>query len=518
MIAPLIDCTKLNDAQFDVVILVNDKTSSLSSDQKPMEDALKEFAKLTPKLEEEVTLLPLPSHPSGRLIFSPTKPLNTDIADIRNVYEAAHTGVCRAIELECKAPLLCVGPLRSACGGDEWMERDNLVLGVLLGAYHAAYTPLEVREMRPERYPKVQKIGVMGASAKLREIASAIEEGRWVARDIGGSDPERMAAPKIVQYMQAEMLSLKGVTMTVEKVDINKYPLMAAVNRAASVIPRHEGRVVHLEYTPSSGDVDTNIHLVGKGITYDSGGADIKAGGHMAGMHRDKCGAAAIVGLFKTIGRLQPPGIAVHGALAFVRNSFGANAYVSDEIIISRAGQRVRVGNTDAEGRMVMADLLCEAKEKALDEKNPFLFTMATLTGHVVRAYGGYAAVLDNGPAREKHVSQKLRDAGDKIADMVEISTIRREDYESNKPGSETEDILQCNNLPSTMTNRGHQIPGAFLILASGLHKHGLDSPHPIPFTHIDVAGSAAEIHVQPTASPLMMLARHFVLPRVGMK
>lgn len=61
---------------------------------------------------------------------------------------------------------------------------------------------------------------------------------------------------------------------------------------------------------------------------------------------------------------------------------------MSDEIITARSGKRIRVGNTDAEGRMVMVDLLCEAKEAALKETNPQLFTIATLTGHVIRAYG----------------------------------------------------------------------------------------------------------------------------------
>lgn len=61
---------------------------------------------------------------------------------------------------------------------------------------------------------------------------------------------------------------------------------------------------------------------------------------------------------------------------------------MADEIITARSGKRIRVGNTDAEGRMVMVDLLCEAKENALKEVNPQLFTIATLTGHVIRAYG----------------------------------------------------------------------------------------------------------------------------------
>ena len=147
-----------------------------------------------------------------------------------------------------------------------------------------------------------------------------------------------------------------------------EYPCLAAVNRAASVIPRHDGRVIWLTYEPE-GTVDRTLIMVGKGITYDTGGADIKAGGKivvlnrhfrmqshvpfypgiMAGMSRDKCGAASVAGVLKSISELKPKNVKVIGALAMVRNSVGENCYVADEIITSRAGVRIRVGNTDAE-------------------------------------------------------------------------------------------------------------------------------------------------------------------------
>ncbi len=71
------------------------------------------------------------------------------------------------------------------------------------------------------------------------------------------------------------------------------------------------------------GVVDTTLLLVGKGITYDTGGADIKYGGHMAGMHRDKCGAAFIAGFFKTLSLLKPKGLKVLGTMCVARNSVG---------------------------------------------------------------------------------------------------------------------------------------------------------------------------------------------------
>merc|ERR1712055_174192 len=119
----------------------------------------------------------------------------------------------------------------------------------------------------------------------------------------------------------------------------------------------------------------------------------------MAGMSRDKCGSAVVAGFMKTIAAQQPQGVKVIGAMAMVRNSVGSNAYVADEIITSRAGVRLRVGNTDAEGRMAMVDVLAHAKEKALNEVNPHLITIATLTGHAVMAVGPYTSVMDNGAA-----------------------------------------------------------------------------------------------------------------------
>ena len=183
-----------------------------------------------------------------------------------------------------------------------------------------------------------------------------------------------------------------------------------------------------------------------------------------------------MAGFFKTLSILKPKGLKVLGTMACARNSVGEECYVADEIITTRANKRVRVGNTDAEGRMIMVDPLCEAKERALNEVNPFLFTIATLTGHVIRAYGeDYTAIVCNGPSRARKVDHQFQSVGDAIADPYEISTLRREDYTMVEGKSEYEDLLQCNNAPSTMTARGHQFPAAFLIVGSGLDKVNSD-------------------------------------------
>jgi leucyl aminopeptidase len=94
----------------------------------------------------------------------------------------------------------------------------------------------------------------------------------------------------------------------------------------------------------------------------------------------------------------------------------------------------VLIGNTDAEGRMVMGDLLAHAKERALSpnykDAPSRLLTVATLTGHAIRAVGtGYSISLDNGPAKEAGVSARLFAAGHLIGEPFETSTLRREDY-----------------------------------------------------------------------------------------
>ncbi len=197
--------------------------------------------------------------------------------------------------------------------------------------------------------------------------------------------------------------------------------------------------VVKLEYkSADQSQVKENLFFVGKGVTYDTGGADIKYGGVMRGMSRDKCGATGVAGFMKTLSILKPTHLNATAYLGFVRNSVGSDAYVSDEIIVSRAGVRVLVGNTDAEGRMVMCDLLAKCKEEALalgsesslDGPKPArIFTVATLTGHAVRCVGPYACILDNGPAREAGIAPRVARAGHLVADPMEVTSLKREDY-----------------------------------------------------------------------------------------
>src|SRR5690606_22967627 len=126
-----------------------------------------------------------------------------------------------------------------------------------------------------------------------------------------------------------------------------------------------------------------------------------------------KGGAAAVAGFVHAVAALRPSGLRVIAELGAVRNSIGADAFVSDEILRSHCGVRVRVGNTDAEGRLVLADLLSHLRERALSEPAPHLLSVATLTGHSARAVGPYSIALDNAPARAAGVAERLAAIGD---------------------------------------------------------------------------------------------------------
>lgn len=506
----LVLTTNVNDPQFDGVVVVADTEERVPAALQLSLSSIREYLAHDSAAKDSASVVILcPELHSKRLIYAPTGPVSRDYDDVRRFQEAAEKGIKRAIAAGCKTPLL-------VCPEHERYPLASRVTA--LGALQAIYVPLEVREARPEKAQKVNKLGLLLAKSQEEElkILLALETGRTVYRDIGGSDPERMAAPRVAEYVLEQFKDTCVQIEVISDLEVleKEYPLLVAVNRAAINVPRHAARVIKLSYV-GEGPIDTTLMLVGKGITYDTGGADIKYGGAMAGMHRDKCGAAFVAGFFRMLSIYRPKGLKVIGAMSVVRNSVGSEAYVSDELLTSRAGVRVRIGNTDAEGRMVMCDVLCEMKEKAVKEVNPRLFTIATLTGHVIRAFGEhYTGILDNGPAKKVQTSKTIQDAGDQSGDPFEISTIRREDYNFHKGKSEYEDVLQAGGRPSTMTDRGHQSPAAFLIMGSGLDKHGNDSEHPLPFSHVDIAGSSGPFPGVPTGAPIVAMAHAFVLHR----
>jgi len=499
-------CSTLDSNNYDGIVVVAPKIEHIKNEN--VRRPLEAYAKIDASAAGGCFVVPS-ELPSGKIIFSSTGPLDRDYDDVRSFGDAADKGITRALSSGCKKPLLYLVESKTT------FEEGSLVS--ILGALKALYVPLEMREAAPDKAVKLDTLGVFvgedGNLPNILKLATVIEDGKNVCRDVGGSDPERTAPPRVEEYVR-QLFKGTGIKIEVvsgQQVLEKEYPCFAAVNRAASVIPRHDGRVIWLTYTPD-GPVEQTLMLVGKGVTYDTGGADIKAGGIMAGMSRDKCGSAVVAGILQVCAKLKPKGIKVIGAMAMVRNSVGENCYVADEIITARTGIRLRVGNTDAEGRMAMVDVLAHAREKALNEKNPHLMTVATLTGHAAVAMGPYTAVMDNGTARKEQFAQKISATGEKYGDPFEVSNIRREDYKMIFDASkEFCEILQCNNAPSTRTPRGHQFPAAFMHHVSGLDKNMASSDHPLKYSHLDIAGSSGGLPHPTTGSGVTALVMQFI-------
>ncbi|HEX5656467.1 MAG TPA: aminopeptidase [Polyangiales bacterium] len=494
----LLAVSDLHDARFDALILVS---ASDGTGHAALDGAIARARALDLRVGREVTLIPASEVPGGRLIFAPTGPLDRDYDDVRRVADAASRGMLVARAAGAERPLLAV------FGAARFPQAEA---SALLAALAALWEPLEAREVG--RKQTVTRVGLVGAADTVRQVR-ALEHGRSLARDLCGTEPERMRPEAFAAEVVDAFADSKVAVRVIEDLDTlgYQYPLLTAVARASLSVERHRPRVISLEYV-GEGPIERTLLIAGKGLTYDTGGSDVKVAGHMAGMSRDKGGAAAAAGLLRAISELAPPRVRVVAELGVLRNSTGPDAYVSDEIITSHAGVRVRIGNTDAEGRLVLADLLSHLRRAALDAVDPHLFSLATLTTHAHRAVGQYSIALDNGPARRRHVAQQLAELGEAWGDPFELSRLRHEDFAFIAARSAAEDVLSANTLPSALTARGHQYPAAFVTVASGLDKHGGDSDRPLPFTHIDLGGSATENgdwqFGRPTAAPVVALAQ----------
>ncbi|KAL7064043.1 hypothetical protein AAHC03_04342 [Spirometra sp. Aus1] len=517
----------LMSSAYDVVVLINDNITGLGSTLSDIENELKQYKFLNSKLGSKTEVVPFLKHPSKRLIFSPTGALNQDTTDSRYLYNAARKAIELVIKQGLRKPLLVLGPFASAPrNGSEiehtWLRTPHSTLIALLGALQAYYVPLTTRQLRKNSFPKYDLLGFLNGTEKIVNIAAKIETARYVTRDICGTDEERMTAIAAYNYIKD---AFKNSNVKVGHVDINPdiYRMIASVNRAVNNT-KYDARYVTLEYSSSNATaVEKELYFVGKGITFDTGGASIKTGGNMLFMHNDKCGAASVAGFFKALDLLQPKKLNAHGKMAFVRNGLGADMYLVDEIIKSKAGIRSRIGSTDAEGRNVMVDLITDCiediKNLTTDEarKKAHILTVATLTGHVGLAFGKLTAVMDNGPARKSGESFKLRDGGALIADITEISSLRREDYEVCYPVSEYEDLQQRNTHANTIKYRGHQYPAAWMIMASGLSKYSntAEEKDQIKYTHVDVASSVGVHNSEATGNPTTMFLSTYVLPEI---
>ncbi len=228
----------------------------------------------------------------------------------------------------------------------------------------------------------------MAASAKEGLLAARIlSEATNYARDLVNMPPSDMTP----QRMAEEALKLAGPRVTVELLDKEKMEELGM--GAALAVARgsmHPPMGAHLAYKPRG--AKKRVAIVGKAVTFDSGGLSLKPADKMMTMKLDMAGAAAVLGLFKALAELKVP-IEVHGVFLAVENMPGGSAYRPGDVVTAMDGTTIEVLNTDAEGRVTLADALTYARGFSPD----LLIDLATLTGACIVALGeDVAGLLSN--------------------------------------------------------------------------------------------------------------------------
>nr|GMD24315.1 leucine aminopeptidase 1-like [Ipomoea batatas] len=176
----------------------------------------------------------------------------------------------------------------------------------------------------------------------------------------------------------------------------------------------HPPNFIHLCYKPPSGSVKTKLALVGKGITFDSGGYNIKAGANSAIeiMKNDMGGAAVVFAAAKAMGQLKPDGVEVHFLTAACENMISGAGMRPGDILTASNGKRIEVNNTDAEGRLALADTLIYACKLGVEK----IVDLATLTGACITALGpSVAGVFTPSDELAREVLEAAQVGGEKL-------------------------------------------------------------------------------------------------------
>ncbi len=233
---------------------------------------------------------------------------------------------------------------------------------------------------------------ILGAPKSTRGLAAAIREGKAVAesvnfaRDLVNRPPNDLTPITLARAAssQSRKLGLSCRVWNKARIEKEGMNLLLAVNKGSAIEPR----VIHVVYKPSR--PKKKVVFVGKGLTFDAGGLCIKPAGSMVDMKCDMAGAATTLGIVFAAARLKLP-IEVHAVVGSTENMTGSKAYRPGDVYESLEGKTVEVINTDAEGRLVLADVLTWSVRKL---KPDYMIDHATLTGACMIALGPWRAAL----------------------------------------------------------------------------------------------------------------------------
>jgi leucyl aminopeptidase len=345
--------------------------------------------------------------------------------------------------------------------------------GALLGAYDfARYRTVSAGHRTP-----VQAVVVLTGQARSGDArvtarrATVLAEAVAATRDLVNTPPVDLYPAAFVTEAGDAVAGLP-VTVTVldeKKLARGGYGGLIAVGRGSARPPR----LVRLEYAPDG--ARRHLALVGKGITFDSGGLSIKPAAAMETMKCDMSGAAAVLHTVVAAARLGLP-IRVSGWLALAENMPSGSAQRPSDVITIRGGRTVEVLNTDAEGRLVLADALVAAGETGPD----VMVDVATLTGAQMIALGNrVSAIMANDDALRDRLHRVSAEVGEQFWPMPLPAELRSG---LDSPVADLANIGERNG--------GMLVAGLFLAEFVPTRGEGSDGAK-VPWAHLDIAGPA---------------------------
>jgi leucyl aminopeptidase len=337
--------------------------------------------------------------------------------------------------------------------------------GALVGTYRfERYLTDPARRAAPvERF--VLAAGPAAAVARAvipaaEEVAAAIA----LARDLVNEPAAAVTPAAFARQAQrvARRARIRAAVLGPRELRRERMGAMMAVAQGSEQPPR----LVHLVYRPRR--AKAKLALVGKGVTFDSGGYDLKTADGMLDMKCDMSGAAAVLAAVVALARLGAP-VEVHGVMGLAENLVSGRAYKPGDVLATRRGKTVEVNNTDAEGRLVLADVLDYVRTKVRPDA---IVDVATLTGACVVALGPMASgVMGNDQALIDRVLTAARTSGEKMWPLPLYD----------------EYLEQLKSDLADLKNTGGRWGGA---LTAGLFlREFVDRTQ--PWVHLDIAGPA---------------------------
>ncbi|UMM63552.1 leucyl aminopeptidase [Aristophania vespae] len=340
---------------------------------------------------------------------------------------------------------------------------------IALGARLKAYNFSLYQSDKKEIYPQEISI-LLPQNASLTQIEAqwaefeALSEGVYLARNL-------VSEPANVLYPESFRARIEALEPLGLEIDVLDRAAMASLGFGALLgVAQGSNKppyTVIIRYQGATDKDEAPLAFIGKGVTFDSGGISIKPAAGMEDMKTDMGGAAAVVGLMSVLARRKAKINAI-GVVGLVENMVSGDAQRPGDVVKSYSGQTIEVQNTDAEGRLVLADLLSYTKDKYAPS---LMVNLATLTGAIVVALGtDYAGLFSNDSTLSTELKQAGEKAGEKLWPMpMGESYNRRIDS----------DIADMKNIGGR--------PGSSILAAEFLKRFVGDTS----WAHLDIAGTA---------------------------